>query len=402
LGLNGFKRILQINGRSDLSWGPIAMFRLLQEMHDQPFHHTVVCPKNSNGILKDLEKLKHVQTECMELRRFSPSSIVKFYRLLCNQSFDLIHCHGKAAGLYGRVLGRWFGIPVIHQFHGLHYRHYLPGLREAYLIFERFLSKVTEQIICVSESECAEAESLGLFKPGKGLVIPNGVDGSQFQSNAEQRNIYRKQWKIPQEAWVLLSITRANFQKDLEMTLAVHQLVRREHPKCVLVLAGVKAEELQRLVRKKIPCDSSHEICVPPEHSMERLINVADCYLNTSRWEGFSLGLIEALAMNLPALISRVTGNLDFIGLESEGVFLVSQTSPESYLKTIQRILQSDIQGKSARSTVIKRYSQKKINQMFSNLYFNIMGDFEMENKANRISIKINNKIISYIYKNFY
>ena len=72
LGLNGFKRILQINGRSELSWGPIAMFRLLQEMHDQPFHHTVVCPKNSNGILKDLEKLKHVQTECMELRRFSP------------------------------------------------------------------------------------------------------------------------------------------------------------------------------------------------------------------------------------------------------------------------------------------------------------------------------------------
>jgi len=386
--VNDVKRILQINGRSDLSGGPIAMFRLLQEMHDQPFQHTVVCPKNSNGILKDLEKLKHVQTECMELRRISPSSIVKLYRLLSAQSFDLIHCHGKAAGLYGRVLGRWFGVPVIHQFHGLHYRHYLPGLREAYLYIERLLSKITEHIICVSESECAEAESLRLFKPGKGLVIPNGVDGAQFQSNAEQRNTLRNKWKIPQEAWVLLSITRANFQKDLEMTLAVHQSVRREHPKCVLVLAGVKAEELQRLVRKKIPCDSSHVICAPPEHSMERLINVADCYLSTSRWEGFSLGLIEALAMNLPAVISRVTGNLDFIGLESEGVFLVSQTSPESYSKTIQRIFQSDIHGKSARSTVLKRYSQKKIKQMFSNLYFNIMGDFEMENKANRISIQ--------------
>ena len=74
-GLNGVKRILQINGRSDLSGGPIAMFRLLQEMHDQPFQHTVVCPKNSNGFLKT-KKLKHVQTECMELRRISPSSIV--------------------------------------------------------------------------------------------------------------------------------------------------------------------------------------------------------------------------------------------------------------------------------------------------------------------------------------
>ena len=142
---------------------------------------------------------------------------------------------------------------MIHQFHGLHYCHYLPGLREAYLYIERLLSKITEHIICVSESECAEAESLRLFKPGKGLVIPNGVDGAQFQSNAERRNTLRNKWKIPQEAWVLLSITRANFQKDLEMTLAVHQSVRREHPKCILVLAGVTPEELQRLVRKKSP-----------------------------------------------------------------------------------------------------------------------------------------------------
>ena len=223
----GLKTILQINGRSDLSGGPIAMLRLLQGMNNEPFQHIVVCP-NGDGIVEDLKKLINVQTEFLELRQISLSTIIKLYRLLQDKPVDLIHSHGKAAGLYGRFLGRCFGIPVLHQFHGLHYRHYLPGLRGIYLKIEQIMSGWSEKIICVSESECAEAESLRLFSPGKGLVIPNGVDGNKFQKNAEQRESLREQWEIPKNAWVLLSITRASVQKDLEMTLAVHQLLRRE------------------------------------------------------------------------------------------------------------------------------------------------------------------------------
>ena len=87
-----------------------------------------------------------------------------------------------------------------------------------------------------------------------------------------------------------------NVQKHLELTLEVHRRVRLLRPDCVLVLAGVSPEELQVMLRKKIPCDSSHVICAPPEHRMERLINIVDCYLSTTRWEGFSVGLLEALA----------------------------------------------------------------------------------------------------------
>ena len=177
------------------------------------------------------------------------------------------------------------------------------------------------------------------------------------------------------------------------MTLAVHQLLRRQHPKCVLVLAGVKPEEFQRIVRKNIKCDSSHIICAPPEHCMERLINVADCYLSTSRWEGFSLGLIEALAMNLPAVISRVTGNLDFIGLESEGVFLVPQGNAQGYVTKIKHLMDADIRGRNARCLVLERYSQKRIHSQFKELYRQLLEtptpSLEMEENSEK-SIKLN------------
>ena len=77
----GLKTILQINGRSDLSGGPIAMLRLLQGMNYEPFQHIVVCP-NGDGIVEDLKKLINVQTEFLELRQISLSTIIKLYRLL--------------------------------------------------------------------------------------------------------------------------------------------------------------------------------------------------------------------------------------------------------------------------------------------------------------------------------
>ena len=78
----GLKTILQINGRSDLSGGTIAMLRLLQGMDNEPFQHIVVCPKNGDGIVEDLEKLTNVQTEFLELRQISLSTIIKLNRLL--------------------------------------------------------------------------------------------------------------------------------------------------------------------------------------------------------------------------------------------------------------------------------------------------------------------------------
>ena len=106
---------------------------------------------------------------------------------------------------------------------------------------------------------------------------------------------------------------------------------------------------------------------------MHQLINVADCYLGTSRWEGFSIGLIEALAMRLPAVISRVTGNLDLAGLESEGIHLVPQGDAEAYVRTISKLLSAEISGRHARTTVLERYSQKRINRMVAELYENVL-----------------------------
>lgn len=365
--------VIHLSGRSDLSGGPIAMLRLIEGLDRGRFRHTVVCPPSAEGIHEDLDALANVKVHPMALRTLSPGTMRRLGSLLRETSPDLIHTHGKAAGLYGRPLGRRVKIPVIHQHHGLHYRHYPPWVRGAYLMLERRLARWTEKVLCVSESECAEAEALRLFSPEQGVVIPNGVDGERFSPNPRFRRDLRKRWKIPESAWVLLAITRANVQKHLEMTLEVHHRVRQRTPSSVLVLAGVAPRELQRMVAKGVRCDASHVICAPPEHHMHQLINVADCYLGTSRWEGFSIGLIEALAMKLPAVISRVTGNLDLAGLESEGIHLVPQGDADAYVRTINKLLSAEISGRRARGTVLERYSQKRINRMVAELYETVL-----------------------------
>ena len=373
------KCILHLSGRSDLSGGPITMMRLIQGQDKKIFSHIVVCPNEEDGIVVNLKKLSNVKIIDINLRIIDFRVFLKLHKIFKEKKIDLIHCHGKAAGIYGRPMGKFLNIPVLHQFHGLHYRHYNLVFKIIYLSIERLLSKWSKKIICVSESECAEAERLKLFSPGKGIVIHNGVDGKRFYPNNKIRIELRNFWKIPENDWVLLAITRANVQKNLKITFEVHNKLRKFKPNCTLILAGVSYKELHYMKKKNILSDLSHIICAPPEHQMERLINVADCYISTSLWEGFSVGLLEALAMKLPAVISRVTGNLDLSGLEPVGIHLVPQADIEAYAKKIFQLLTAEISGRNARSTIIERYSQKKIDILFSELYSNIL-DLKMKN----------------------
>lgn len=345
------------------------MMRMVQGLDRERFEHAVVCPQVTNGVLEELRRLPNVCVEPMNLRRFGPQHYWRLHRFLHEFRPHVIHSHGKAAGLYSRPLGRWSRTPVVHQHHGLHWKHYNGFGRKAYLELERRLSNWTDRIVCVSQSEAQETEELGLHSPSQVQVIPNGVDGERFRPDPLMREELRDYWGIPKHAWVLLSITRANVQKHLELTLEVHHEFRKIRPDCVLVLAGVTEAELQEFRERGTSCDRSHLIVTANEHRMHQLINIADCYLSTSRWEGLSVGLLEALAMDLPAVISEVTGNQDLSAFGPKGVVLVPQSDLRGYVNHLHTFSKATPQP-HAREDILEHYGQavhlKKIQQLYN------------------------------------
>ncbi len=354
------------------------MLRLVQNMDPERFEHVILCPPDDEGILGELRQCPNCRVVGMEFRALrNAAGFWKLLRLTKQGDFDLIHSHGKAAGIYGRIVSRLTGIPITHHFHGIHYKQYYRPVQFLYWKLEALLSKWSKRIICVSSSERKEGISLGMFTDDQSVVIHNGVDTDKFKHYKDLKSKLRKEWNIPSNANVIVSITRLCYQKNPELSLIIHAEICRKYPDTYLLLIGIPPEyyKIVKLAEKlKI---KDRVIFTDKQSEMNLLLNIGDLYLSTSRWEGLSLGIIEAMATELPVVLSEVVGNAEFLNGQGDGAFFVREDSTTDYIATIENLLknreQSRESGKVARNKIIKQFNLYDSVKMLENEYLQII-----------------------------
>ncbi len=338
----GKYKILHINGRADLSGGPITMLKLIQYVDHGQFEHVVLCPPELNGIARELKECANCSIILMKFRPFNFLSLLKLFMLTRRDRFDLIHSHGKAAGIYSRIAGRFMGISVAHQLHGIHYKNHIRFLQLFYLKVESFLSHWSQRIICVSESEKLEGLSLEIFKRNQAVVVRNAVDVERFRPSKELKYQLRQRMGIPRDAKVLISITRYCYQKNPELTLHIHARICRKIPNAYLVLFGIPPDSRKIIKLAESLNISNQVVLIDKQSEMNKLLNIGDVYISTSRWEGLSLGVIEAMAMEMPVVLSQVVGNEELMAKYNGEVMFVKNESVPDYVKAIERLLRDD------------------------------------------------------------
>jgi len=188
-------------------------------------------------------------------------------------------------------------------------------------------------------------------------VIHNGINSGELLQEA-QKKLLMQRLQIPERVPVLASITRAVYQKSLDRLLQIHHDLLLKRP-AVLLLFGVRPDELRKF--KLSPGQETMIRCVHDEQNIPLKLQLADIYISTSRWEGFSLGLLEALGVGVPAVVSAVTGHLDLLSLHPRGIRLVGTHQTREYLNHIEEWLSDPIARKRA-----GQFAKKRINQQFS------------------------------------
>lgn len=365
-------RLLYISGRSDYSGGPIMMKRLVQRLDKSSFKVWIALPKEDQGI--DQELAQDFEIIDIQSRSFSLSDLFTLIRCVKRNKIEVIHSHGKAAGFLSRVLGVVCGVPVVHHLHGIHYQQYSILFRFIYLKVESLLSALSSKVICVSESEQNDGVDMGVFLKEKSLVIPNGIDISHFRP--QHIRTLRDDLKLSQDAFILASISRYCYQKNIDASLEIIAKLKDSGCNAYLLLIGVSPVDAQlqkRMAELKI---TNQVICPPQVNDTRDLLNQADIYLSTSRWEGMSLGLLEAMACGLPSVISNVVGNMDLLPFQNEGTFCVDQHSIPAYLEVIKKLALDtkyrQEMGQAARQQVTDHYNLAHSIQSIENLYLSL------------------------------
>ena len=337
------KKIFHISGTTIPGGGPEHIFQLIKRLNQNEWEVAICTLKD--GLYWEKFKSLNIKTYNLALRIISLKTACKFFLILRKEKPDIIHTHGKGPGLYGRLIGSFLNIPVIHTFHGFHYQDIPFPTRWFHLAVETFLSLFTDQHIFVSTGEKNRARVLKFLDEENSTVIHNGVDHEYIDSLSITRN---KALKLSEsENWeknkILGTIARLSPEKGILCLLAAFSKAIKKIPDLRLIIIGGCPEEhndyylkVKSLIDKENLTD--YVRILGYRQDTVKILKCFDFYISSSVSEGLPISMLEAFASGIPTIATEIAGNKDILCNSTFGV-LAEPGSPESLYNGIIKMI---------------------------------------------------------------
>lgn len=282
----------------------------------------------------------------------------------------LLHVHA-GIGWEGHDLveaGWSAGIPVVRTEH-LPYLLTDPDQKFRH----RVATSLADSLIVVSDSAAATFRAEGF----DGIVtIRNGIDAPVVRrSRAETRAALA----LAEEAKVVLTVARFTPQKGHDCLLRAAVEVLRHMPDAVFLLVGDGPE--QDPARKlAASLDLSQIVFLGEREDVPDMLLAADLFVLPSLFEGLPLVVLEAMALALPIVATRIGGTVEALG---EGhPFLVPAGEPLSLAAAVVAAL-GDEAGRRAlgareRQRFEKGFTAARMGREMASLYSAISSGIRM------------------------
>lgn len=192
------------------------------------------------------------------------------------------------------------------------------------------------------------AAELG-FDPQRAVIFPWGIDLQRFQPQAASQLRQQLGW---QDAFVLLHLRSWEPVYDTETALRAFLALAPSQPQLRLLLpsGGSLAPRIRKLVEASGFADRVHMPGYIAQDNLPVYYTAADLYLSASRSDGSSVSLMEALACGLPALISDIPANLEWVEPGQQGWLFPVGDSAALADKIVAAMQNTDLQAIGQRS----------------------------------------------------
>lgn len=221
-------------------------------------------------------------------------------------------------------------------------RHLLP--REYGVVDAPALRRATrrhirsfELIVTVSETVKGEIVDLFDLAPERIVVAPNAVDPPDLAAPAERPPA------VAQDAGLILMVNPGGANKNWQDALAGYARFaarQSDRQRPLLVLAGNLASEQARIAAAIAadPVLQAGVICpgYVPDEQLRWLYRHASVALYPSRYEGFGVPVLEAMAHDLPVIASDIPVLREVAG---DAALFVPLDRPEAVAEAIARLL---------------------------------------------------------------
>ncbi len=307
----------------------------------------------------------------MKSHRFDPRIVRDLYRLIKTEKADVVHTHLYDGNKYGRLAAGLARVPAIIS----HYHNVYPRRRIKYHLINRVLANLNDRILAVSQAVKESVVRFDRISPEMIEVLYNGIDPLNFSGEFEDSGV-RQRFGVKPEDFLIGVVARLEEQKGhIYLFRALRQLIP-DFPQIKVLVVGdgtlrpvLEAKVLEMELSDKV-------LFVGTRKNIPEILAALDLFILPSLWEGFSLAILEALAMGTPVIASAVGGAPEVIRSGHNGLLIPPGEESDLVTGVREAILDPrkyKQMGRQGKETVDRKFTLARHLTRLQDIYLEVL-----------------------------
>ncbi len=246
----------------------------------------------------------------------------------------------------------------------------------------QYFFKIKPMSFCLDESDAIFLEDeifrkdvVDLFNinPGKGYVVPVGVDVAFINAQASKHVISRQEIGFKDDDLILITVNRLAADKGVDQVILALDLLKKEIPnvKLIIIGQGYQEKELLKIIAEKGLSPYIRHYKHIPEEKLYAFYKISDIYISAFSYPGSSLSTLEAMACSLPI----ITTAQPWLVEDNKNGFFLKNNDPQVIKEAVLNLVRQkalEFQGQGSREK-IKEYDWQVIVRKAKKQYETIL-----------------------------
>ena len=319
-----------------------------------------VCTLYSRNVFKEELSKNEIRIFDLGLKfKYNFLGVIRLIKIIKSNNYDIVHVHLFPADLFGAVASLFFhkNVKFIFTEHSVFNRR---RSNKIFKLIDLFTYSRYSKVICVSEKV---KESLVAWIPEtdhKTVVIKNAVPVGEIREQKEY-------------VYDILFVGSLKKVKGLDVFFEAIKLLEIKYGrklKVGVVGDGSLNKELKGIAERLNISESVEFLGVRKD--INDLMRKSKIFVLPSRWEGLPMVILEAMALGMPVVATKVGGIPEVIEDGKDGI-LVEPENPDELAEAILRLLEDDglrsLISLNAYKKIKRKYSIERYTKDLLNLY---------------------------------
>jgi glycosyltransferase involved in cell wall biosynthesis len=289
-----------------------------------------------------------VEVIASDLHRWPPGELRRVARIVRQEGVDLLHTHMSRAHFFG-VLLRWLaGVPSVATAHSNHFQlHWM----------------LNDSVIAGSEATLRYQRRWNFVPPGRSETIHLFLDRGRLAAAPPDARRARQRLGLADDVPLAGLVGNVTLRKGIHVAVAAMPRILASVPQARLAVVGhLRYADYVRQVQATAERlgVASRIFWLGYRDDVQELLPALDVYIQPSLVEPLGLGILEAMAAELPVVASRVGGIPEIVVPGQTGILVPpadSEALADGVIGLLGNAVQRGAMGRAGRQRVLEEFS---------------------------------------------